>query len=83
MADLFRDCEIKSYLYFGPDHDFLCPDLLCKCVRVFVHMCFVQYVCYEICVYTTLTVNNLGQAYVGLFLGVFSVTVYIILLFYI
>ena len=26
MADLFWDCEIKSYLYFGPDHDFLCPD---------------------------------------------------------
>lgn len=22
MADLFQDCEIKSYLYFGPDHGF-------------------------------------------------------------
>lgn len=34
MADLFQDCEIKSYLYFGPDHNFLCPDLLYVCVCV-------------------------------------------------
>lgn len=24
-ADLFQDCEIKSYLYFGPVYNFLCP----------------------------------------------------------
>lgn len=24
-SDFFQDCEIKSYLYFGPDNDFLCP----------------------------------------------------------
>lgn len=45
MADLFQDCEIKSYLYFGPDHDFLCPDLLYICVGLFIPMYYVQYVC--------------------------------------
>lgn len=47
MADLFQDCEIKSYLYFGPDHYFL--SLIC-CVRVayvFAHMYYVQCVCDE------------------------------------
>lgn len=39
MADLFWDCEIKSYLYFGPDHDFLCLDLLHVCGGVFLLVC--------------------------------------------